>query len=47
LNGTATAVARTLIALMENHQQADGSVVLPAKLHAYLPESARVMTPKD
>ena len=32
LNGTATAVGRTLIALIENGQQADGSVVLPAAL---------------
>ena len=46
LNGTATAIGRTLIAIMENHQQADGSVVLPAKLQPYLPESAWVMTPK-
>ena len=46
LNGTATAIGRTLIAIMENHQQADGSVVLPAKLHPYLPESAWVMQPK-
>jgi seryl-tRNA synthetase len=45
LNGTATAIGRTLIAIMENHQQADGSVVLPAKLQPYLPESAWVMTP--
>ena len=45
LNGTATAMARTLIALLENHQQADGSVVLPASLHPYLPESARVLSP--
>jgi seryl-tRNA synthetase len=29
LNGTATAVGRTLIALLENGQQEDGSVVLP------------------
>jgi seryl-tRNA synthetase len=34
LNGTATAVGRTLIALIENGQQADGSVVLPAALVA-------------
>ncbi len=47
LNGTATALARTLIAILENHQQADGSVVLPQKLHPYLPESVRVLTPKD
>ena len=46
LNGTATAIGRTLIAIMENHQQADGSVVLPAKLHPYLPEAARVLRPK-
>jgi seryl-tRNA synthetase len=47
LNGTATAIGRTLIALLENHQQADGSVVLPASLHAYLPESARVLSPAN
>ncbi|MCY4621978.1 MAG: serine--tRNA ligase [bacterium] len=35
LNGTAVAVGRLLIALMENHQQADGSVVLPDSLRAY------------
>jgi seryl-tRNA synthetase len=46
LNGTATAVGRTLIAIMENHQQADGSVVLPEKLHPHLPESAWVLRPK-
>ena len=32
LNGTATAVGRTLIALLENGQQADGTVVLPRAL---------------
>ena len=46
LNGTATAIGRTLIAIMENHQRANGSVVLPAKLQPYLPESAWVMEPK-
>jgi len=45
LNGTATAIGRTLIALLENHQQADGSVVLPAKLHPYLPENVRELRP--
>ena len=29
LNGTATAIGRALIAILENHQQADGSVVDP------------------
>jgi len=46
LNGTATAVGRTLIALLENHQQADGSVRLPEVLHPYLPESLRVLRPR-
>jgi seryl-tRNA synthetase len=35
LNGTAIAVGRALIALIENHQQADGSVVIPKALHHY------------
>jgi len=35
LNGTALAVSRTLIALLENFQQPDGSVKLPAALAAY------------
>ena len=47
LNGTATAIGRTLIAIMENHQRADGSVEVPAKLHPYLPEHARVLTPRS
>ena len=37
LNGTAVATSRGLIALLENHQQADGSVVMPAALRGYLP----------
>ena len=36
LNGTAIAVGRTIIALLENHQQADGSVRIPAALQPYL-----------
>jgi seryl-tRNA synthetase len=35
LNGTALAVSRTLIALLENFQQSDGTIRLPAKLAAY------------
>ncbi len=45
LNGTATAVGRTLIALIENGQRADGSVALPAVLHPYLPEALRELRP--
>jgi seryl-tRNA synthetase len=35
LNGTAVAVGRTLVALLENGQQADGSVALPEVLTPY------------
>jgi seryl-tRNA synthetase len=45
LNGTATAIGRTLIAILENHQQADGTVVLPKALHGYLPERLRELAP--
>jgi seryl-tRNA synthetase len=45
LNGTATAIGRTLIAILENHQRPDGSVEMPAKLHPYLPERATVLRP--
>lgn len=35
LNGTAIATSRAIIALLENHQQRDGSVRIPAALHPY------------
>lgn len=35
LNGTAVAVGRTLIAIMENHQRADGSIGIPEVLHGF------------
>jgi seryl-tRNA synthetase len=35
LNGTAVAVGRTIVALLENGQRADGSVELPQRLLAY------------
>jgi seryl-tRNA synthetase len=35
LNGTAVAIGRTIIAIVENHQQADGSIAVPAVLHPY------------
>ena len=36
LNGSGLAVGRTWLALLENYQQADGSVVIPEVLHPYL-----------
>ena len=47
LNGTATAIGRTLIAILENHQQADGSVALPKILHPHLPERLRELRPRS
>lgn len=36
LNGTAFAVGRTIITILENYQQEDGSVLIPEVLHKYL-----------
>ena len=36
LNGSGLAVGRTLVAVLENYQQADGSVVIPEALRAYM-----------
>jgi len=42
LNGSGLAVGRTLIAVLENGQQQDGSVDLPAALHPYLGGRTRI-----
>ena len=36
LNGTLTAITRTIVAILETHQQADGSVRVPEALRPYL-----------
>ena len=36
LNGTAIAVSRALIAIMENYQQADGSIIIPQALREFM-----------
>ena len=36
LNGSGLAVGRTLVAVLENYQQADGSVVVPKVLRPYM-----------
>ena len=36
LNGSGLAVGRTLVAVLENYQQADGSVVIPEALRPYM-----------
>ena len=42
LNGSGLAVGRTLIAVLENGQQSNGSVELPEALHPYLRGKTRI-----
>jgi seryl-tRNA synthetase len=42
LNGSALAVGRTWVAIVENYQQRDGSVIVPEALRPYL--NAEVIT---
>jgi seryl-tRNA synthetase len=42
LNGSGLAVGRTMVALLENHQQADGSVVIPRALRGYMDGLERI-----
>jgi seryl-tRNA synthetase len=44
LNGTLCATTRTIVALLENHQQVDGSVVVPTALRPYL-GGREILTP--
>ena len=43
LNGSGLAVGRTLIAVMENYQQADGSITVPAVLRPYMRGVERIV----
>ena len=36
LNGSGLAVGRTLVAILENYQQSDGSVIVPQVLKPYM-----------
>ncbi len=42
LNGSGLAVGRTLVAILENYQQADGSVVIPEVLRPYMGGMERI-----
>ena len=42
LNGSGLAVGRTLVAILENYQQADGSVVVPERLRPYMGGMERI-----
>jgi seryl-tRNA synthetase len=45
LNGSGLAVGRTLIAILENYQQEDGSVVIPEPLRRYTGGLERITSP--
>lgn len=45
LNGTAIAVSRALIAIVENYQQANGSVKIPEVLVKYMPGNINIIHP--
>ncbi|MBM3191762.1 MAG: serine--tRNA ligase [Chlamydiae bacterium] len=45
LNGSGLATSRLMVALLENNQQADGSVILPKALHKYL-GSIHILKPR-
>ena len=42
LNGSGLAIGRTLVALLENYQQSDGSVVIPDVLRPYMDGQVRI-----
>jgi seryl-tRNA synthetase len=42
LNGSGVAVGRALVAILENNQQADGSVVVPGALGPYMGDTMRL-----
>jgi seryl-tRNA synthetase len=45
LNGSGLAVGRTLVAVMENYQQADGSIRIPAPLQSYMGGLESIVVP--
>jgi seryl-tRNA synthetase len=42
LNGSGLAIGRTLIAILENYQNADGSVAVPAVLRPYMAGTEKI-----
>jgi seryl-tRNA synthetase len=47
LNGSGVAVGRALIAVMENYQEADGSIRIPTALKPYMGSLAKIEAPKQ
>ena len=46
LNGSGVALPRTVVAILENYQNADGSVTIPAALRPYMGGLERIEPPK-
>ena len=42
LNGSGLAVGRTLVAILENYQQPDGSIAIPAALQPYMGSKTKI-----
>ncbi|MGM0554209.1 MAG: serine--tRNA ligase [Pseudomonadota bacterium] len=47
INGSGVAVGRALVALLENHQQADGSIRIPERLRPYLGGTSVLEPPSE
>jgi len=47
LNGSGLAVGRTMVAILENYQQADGSVIVPEALRPYMHGQEKIELKKD
>jgi seryl-tRNA synthetase len=47
LNGSGLAVGRTVVAILENYQQEDGSVVIPEALRPYMKGKDRITPVKE
>jgi seryl-tRNA synthetase len=47
LNGSGLAVGRTWIAILENYQQADGSILIPEALRPYMNGMERIVSSKQ
>jgi seryl-tRNA synthetase len=45
LNGSGLAIGRTLVAILEQNQQADGSIVVPEALVPYMGGVERIQAP--
>ena len=42
LNGSGLAIGRTLVAILENYQQADGSIIVPDAVRPYMSGLERI-----